>query len=46
MRYSVLATEVLDHQTGLIWRRAIAENLSLKSLLPRAATLSSSPPGH
>jgi hypothetical protein len=29
MRYEILSeTEVLDHQTGLIWQRATAENLT------------------
>jgi hypothetical protein len=28
MRYEIDDNEVLDHQTGLIWQRAIAENLT------------------
>ena len=33
---SVDGTEVLDHQTGLIWQRAIAENLTYKQALEHA----------
>jgi hypothetical protein len=40
MRYEILATEVLDHKTGLIWQRDIAENLTFDQAFEYAERIS------